>query len=64
MSTYPDDPLLKWDEAAKVLNVAPPTIREWTSLKKIPHIRMGRAVRYRRSSLLEWAEKNRVDAVA
>jgi len=39
--------LLKAAEAARALGVSPFTIRAWTFQKLLPHVKLGRAVRYR-----------------
>ncbi len=53
-----DDPLLTSLEAAAVLNVKPDTLLVWRCTKryKIPYIKVGRLVRYRRSDLEAWLE--------
>jgi len=57
-----DERLVRHTEAAVILSVSPRTIREWTSLRKIPHRRITpRCVRYSVSELLEWAEENRIE---
>ena len=57
--------LVKHTVAAEVLSVTPRTIREWTSLKKIPHVKItSRCVRYRVADLLQWAEENKVEVTA
>jgi predicted DNA-binding transcriptional regulator AlpA len=57
-----DEKLVRHTEAAEILSVSPRTIREWTSLRKIPHRRITpRCVRYSVPELLEWAEENRID---
>lgn len=38
--------LLNYEQAAKVLNLAPQTLRQWVSGEKIPFIKLGRAVRF------------------
>ena len=53
-----DDPLLTSEEAVAVLNVEPGTLPVWRCTKryKIPYIKVGRLVRYRRSDLEAWLE--------
>jgi excisionase family DNA binding protein len=41
-------------KAAAYLGVAIGTIRNWTSMKFIPHAKRGRIVRYRRAELDRW----------
>jgi excisionase family DNA binding protein len=50
--------LLDEKQAADVLTVAPGTLSVWrsTGRYKIPFVKVGRRVRYRRSDLLEWLE--------
>ena len=58
-----DDRYVRHTVSAKILDVSPRTIREWTSLKKLPHVKMGRAVRYSVEDLVAFAEANRVEAI-
>jgi len=44
-------PLLTVNDAAKFLAVAPSTIRKWIFNKRIPHVKVGRAVRLREGDL-------------
>lgn len=47
--------ILTVEELAELLTVKPKTIRQWVFLKKIPFFHMGRLLRFRRESILEWA---------
>ena len=49
-------------EAASYLRVSQTMLRTWTRTLSMPHVRLGRRLRYRRSALLAWlAEWERVD---
>lgn len=48
---FDEDKLLTVDEAAALLDVHTNTVR-----RRVPRIKVGRAVRYSRKALLEWAE--------
>lgn len=50
--------LLDEKQAAEVLTVEPGTLSVWrsTGRYKIPFVKVGRRVRYRRSDLLAWLE--------
>lgn len=52
------DPLLNRKEAARFLNVSPGTLAVWDCTKRydLKPIKIGRAVRYRRSSLDQFLE--------
>ena len=39
-------------EAAKMLGVSPWTIRQWSSMRKLPHYKVGRLTKYKMSDLL------------
>lgn len=50
-------------EAARALGVAPGTLKgarlhrlQSNPLRNLPHVRIGRSVRYRRSDIFEWIE--------
>jgi excisionase family DNA binding protein len=48
------DPLLTADEVATLLRVTKAWVYAETRAKRIPHVPLGRYVRYRRSAVLEW----------
>lgn len=62
MSPVPE--LMKTEQAANFIAVTPATLTTWRCTRKnrIPFVRIGRAVRYRRSDLLAYIERNTVDA--
>ena len=45
------DAMLSIDEAAQLLGVAPRMIRRLTSERRLPHVKVGKHVRLRRSAL-------------
>ena len=52
-----EEQILTVDEAAALLKVTTRTIRSWVAKRQIPFFRLnGRMIRFRRSSLLAWAE--------
>ena len=55
----PTDPdaLLTEDEAAELLRLSPRTLQAWRTDKSGPaYVKLGRAIRYRRGTLLDWAK--------
>ena len=48
------DPLLTADEVAELLQVTKAWVYAETRAKRIPHVPLGRYVRYRRSAVLAW----------
>jgi excisionase family DNA binding protein len=50
----PAGPWLTAAEAAEYLRVAEGTLRNWTSMKYVPHVKRGRLVRYHRDELDRW----------
>jgi excisionase family DNA binding protein len=48
------DPLLTADEVAALLRVTKAWVYVETRAKRIPHVPLGRYVRYRRSAVLAW----------
>ena len=48
------DPLLTADEVAGLLQVTKAWVYAETRAKRIPHVPLGRYVRYRRSTVLQW----------
>lgn len=49
--------ILNAQQAADYLGMSLHTIRHWTSLRTIPHVKLGYAVRYDRDELDAWIEK-------
>jgi len=51
--------LLPEGEAARLLSISTRTLQAWRS-KEVgpPYVQVGRAVRYRRGSLIDWANAN------
>jgi predicted DNA-binding transcriptional regulator AlpA len=48
--------------AARILNVAPQTLRNWRSSRKgPPYIKLGRSVRYREEDLAAWIQARRIN---
>jgi excisionase family DNA binding protein len=48
------DPLLTADEVAELLRVTRAWVYSETRARRIPHVRLGRYVRYRRSAVEAW----------
>jgi excisionase family DNA binding protein len=55
--------LISFEEAAKILNVAPITIRKWTGERKIPFYKIGKAVRFSPTELEQWIRAQHVAPV-
>jgi excisionase family DNA binding protein len=53
METY-----LKATDVAQLVKLSLVTIRRYTAANKIPFYRINRAVRYKKSEIQEWVEKN------
>jgi excisionase family DNA binding protein len=49
--------LLTPDEVADLLGVKKSTIYQWTRQGFIPHVKLGRCLRFREARVLEWVEK-------
>lgn len=56
------DELMTEQEAAELLKVKPGTLNSWRCLGRhgLPYIRVGRAVRYKRSDLERWLDNRTV----
>ena len=50
------------DEAAGYIGVTPATLRVWVSRRRVPFVRVGRLVKFRKSDLDSWMDKNSVSA--
>ena len=56
--------LLKTKEAAQLLNLSENTIRQWIWQRRLPVVRIGRAVRLRKEDLEQLIERNHEEAIA
>lgn len=52
------EPLLNADEAAQLLHVPRSTLYELVRSRHLPHVRVGRGLRFTRSDLAQWVEAN------
>jgi excisionase family DNA binding protein len=52
--SHHSDPLLTADEVADLLRVTRAWVYSETRARRIPHVRLGRYVRYRRSAVEAW----------
>jgi len=50
--------LMTVEETAAYLRLAPWTIRHWVCQKKIPYVRLGRSVRFRRKDMERFVNQN------
>jgi len=52
------EPLLNADEAAQLLHVPRSTLYELVRSRHLPHVRVGRGLRFTRLDLAEWVRRN------
>jgi len=52
-----DDVILDVADAARLLQVCPATLYRLTRSEKLPHVKLGRLLRFSKRSLLLWIEK-------
>ena len=52
------EPLLKAKDVAEILNLNENTVYQLTYRDAIPHIKFGNTVRFDKSQILLWLEKN------
>ena len=55
------DKLLTIDELAEVLSVKKSTIYQWVHLGLIPHIKVGRLLRFREEDIQKWLISRQVE---
>jgi len=55
--------LLTVDEVAKVLSVKKSTVYQWVHLRLIPHIKVGRFVRFKEEDIERWLKERKVKPV-
>jgi excisionase family DNA binding protein len=58
------DKLLTIDELAEVLTVKKSTIYQWVHLGLIPHIKVGRLLRFREEDIQKWLISRKVEPSA
>jgi len=58
------DPLLTIDEVCALLKLEPQTIYQLTYRGRIPHFKIANRLRFRRSEIVEWIEKHKVEKVS
>jgi len=51
--------LLSIEETADFLGISKNTLYEWIVQKRIPHLKVGRLVKFRREELDEWLKKRK-----
>lgn len=52
------EPMLNAEEAAELLNVPRSTLYELVRSRHLPHVRVGRALRFTREQLARWVDEN------
>lgn len=52
------EPLLNAGEAAKLLHVPRSTLYELVRSRHLPHVRVGRGLRFTRFDLAQWVQEN------
>lgn len=52
------EPLLNANEAAQLLHVPLSTLYELVRSRHLPHVRVGRGLRFTRLDLADWVEQN------
>ncbi len=55
------DKLLTIDELAEVLSVKKSTIYQWVHLGLIPHIKVGRLLRFKEGNIQKWLVSRQVE---
>ena len=58
LSSPLDVPLLNADEAAQLLHVPRSTLYELVRSRHLPHVRLGRSLRFTREQLARWVDEN------
>lgn len=53
-------PFLTINEASHYTGVSVPTLYKWVSQRKIPHIKMGRLVKFDPAKIEEWIKQQTV----
>jgi len=51
------DRLLTAEDVGGILSVKPTTVMQWARAGVLPHVRIGRVIRFRQKSVLRWIEE-------
>jgi len=54
--------LIEIDELSSMLGVSKNTLYDWCAVKKIPHIKLGKFLRFKAADIESWLEAKRVIA--
>jgi len=54
--------LLTYEEVAEILRMHPQTLRQWVSLKKFPHLKIGANVRFTQAMIDQYIKSRLVDS--
>jgi excisionase family DNA binding protein len=58
--------ILDVNDAARLFNVSPSTIRHWVSIRRIPHYKLGSSrtalIRFKKTDLVKWLEEYAVSS--
>ena len=60
-STAGSTNLVGVEDAAAILGIQVSTLYAWVEQERVPHIRLGRAVRFDPGSLSRWIDEHRVE---
>lgn len=52
------EPLLTAEEAAQLLHIPRSTLYELVRSRHLPHVRLGRSLRFSRNQLARWVDEN------
>jgi excisionase family DNA binding protein len=55
--------LLNIEQFAAALGVRPATVRQWVWMRKIPYLKVGRCVRFKRETLERLIQRSEVPAL-
>lgn len=55
--------LLTVEEFADAVGLSPKTIRQWVWMRRVPYVRVGRAIRFRRETVEEILNRGTVPAL-
>ncbi len=53
--------LLTYEDVAEILRVHPQTLRQWVSMKKFPHLKIGANVRFTQAMIDKYIKSTLVD---
>jgi excisionase family DNA binding protein len=58
--TKPTSEVMSVSQMAKYLSISEYTLREWVRMKRIPHHKVNKQIRFKKSKIDRWLDRNEI----